>query len=123
MFIHLFLGLLLLVSYIQECSDAENKAKTSKEALPEAKTDDAPTALLARPMPDDLTRIRGIGARTAEQLQAAGIVTFDDLAALNHDQLMELLRGPRLHSSTWPEQARLAAAGDWQALEEFQVGL
>ena len=112
MFIPLFIGLLLLAIYLEECSSAENKAKTPNDALPEAKTDG-----------DDLTRIQGIGASTAEQLQAAGIVTFADLAALNYDRLMEIMEGPRMHMNTWPEQARLAAAGDWQALEDFQAGL
>jgi hypothetical protein len=30
---------------------------------------------------------------------------------------------PARYSSTWPEQARLAAAGDWQALEKLKKQL
>ena len=73
--------------------------------------------------PDDFTTIRGIGPRTAERLQAGGITTFSQLAEASEDRLIDLVGGPRMSLSTWPEQARLAAAGDLQALEAFQEDL
>jgi len=75
---------------------------------------------------DDLKRIEGIGPRIAGVLQEAGITTFDQLANTGADQIREILKvaDPRLlrlaDPTTWPQQAALAAEGNWQALEELQ---
>jgi predicted flap endonuclease-1-like 5' DNA nuclease len=71
---------------------------------------------------DDLEKIEGIGPKIAGVLQAAGINSFAQLAANDPEQIEAILRqaGLRLSdASTWPEQARLAAAGDWQGFEEL----
>jgi predicted flap endonuclease-1-like 5' DNA nuclease len=74
------------------------------------------------PAPDDLKRIEGIGPRYSGVLQAAGIRTYAQLAAASPDQLDQILeaedrRLARLADPTsWPEQAALAAAGNWEAL-------
>jgi predicted flap endonuclease-1-like 5' DNA nuclease len=47
----------------------------------------------AEAMPDRLTAIRGIGARTAEALNAAGVWTFQQLADADPDALAEALDG------------------------------
>ena len=74
--------------------------------------------------PDDLKRIEGIGPKIASVLQAAGIATFASLADTDVSRLQEILdKEPRLRladPSTWPQQARLAADGDWTALEKLQ---
>jgi hypothetical protein len=73
--------------------------------------------------PDDLTRIAGIGPKISSVLRSAGIVTYAQLATTDVDQLEQILAdsGIRLADpGTWPEQARLAAAGDWAALERLQ---
>ena len=70
--------------------------------------------------PDDLVRIEGIGPRIASILRAADISTFAQLAATDVSRLRELLvaaKLPFINPETWPEQARLAAAGDWDAFE------
>jgi predicted flap endonuclease-1-like 5' DNA nuclease len=77
------------------------------------------------PSPDDLTRIEGIGPKISEVLQATGIRTFAQLAGTEVRRLQEILEaaGPNLrlaNPSTWPEQAGLAAKGDWAALETLQ---
>ena len=82
-----------------------------------------PAAEQEPPVTDDLTRIWGIGKSAAAQLQAAGFVTFSQIAALDNAQLVELLGSQWMKMETWPEQARLAAAGDWQALDAFQSEL
>lgn len=70
---------------------------------------------------DDLLIIEGIGPRCAGVLRAADIHTFRQLADADVARLEELLRAadPRLlhlcKPDTWPEQAALAAAGDWEA--------
>jgi ribosomal protein L30 len=70
---------------------------------------------------DDLELIEGIGPKIASVLTAAGIVTFADLAAADVSRLTEILeQEPNLRHAdpgTWPEQAALAAAGDWDAFK------
>lgn len=79
--------------------------------------------------PDDLKRIEGIGPKIASVLQAGGILTYAQLADSDPDQLRQILveSDPRLgritKPDTWPEQASLAAAGDWDGLEELKSGL
>lgn len=73
------------------------------------------------PKPDDLKRIEGIGPKISALLQEAGISTFAQLAAAEASRLEEILAEAGLSAlakpATWPEQASLAAAGDWEALE------
>ncbi len=75
---------------------------------------------------DDLEAIEGIGPKIAGVLRAAGIATFTELANTTVDHLRQVLEqaDPRLlrlaDPATWPEQARLAAAGDWEALQTLQ---
>jgi predicted flap endonuclease-1-like 5' DNA nuclease len=79
--------------------------------------------------PDDLRKIEGIGPRISSVLQAAGIATFEQLAASKAEELERILReeDPRLarlaDPTTWPEQATLAAVGEWAALEDLQEEL
>ncbi len=78
----------------------------------------APEPLMA--MPDDLKRIEGI-------LNAAGITTFAALADTPVMRLREILnaelRGSIGSPASWPEQARLAAAGAWDELKRRQDNL
>ncbi len=89
----------------------------------------APAPEIAPVEPADLKRIEGIGPKISSVLQAAGITTFAALAATEVSRLEEVLEAesPRLlrlaDPATWPEQARLAAAGDWEGLEAFQSTL
>lgn len=81
------------------------------------------TAKPAPPMPDDLKRIEGIGPRISDLLQAAGITTFAQLAATDVSRLDQIVREAGITLAdpvTWPEQASLAAAGEWDALEALQ---
>lgn len=73
--------------------------------------------------PDDLEIIEGIGPKIAGLLKAAGITTFAQLAEADLDRVQEILRAANLRladPTTWAEQARLAAKGDWTALETLQ---
>lgn len=77
--------------------------------------------------PDDLTRIEGIGPKVQKVLNQAGIMTFAEVASRTPDQLKEVLeaarfRGP-IHPGTWPQQAGLAAKGDWDSLKNLQKQL
>jgi predicted flap endonuclease-1-like 5' DNA nuclease len=75
--------------------------------------------------PDDLKAIEGVGPKTADVLQSSGIGTYAQLASAGVDQIKVILgeNGIRANPATWPEQARLAAAGKWEALETLQAEL
>ncbi len=86
--------------------------------------------LLAATVPagagDDLTRIEGVGPKVSSVLHEAGVTSFAALAAADAGDLRRILRGAGLRLSdpaSWPEQARLAAAGDWEGLEQLQAQL
>ncbi len=72
-----------------------------------------------------LTEIEGIGPKISETLNAAGINTFLDLAVTPVDDLRKILAdaGLRADPSTWPEQATLAASGNWDDLKKLQDSL
>lgn len=73
--------------------------------------------------PDDLKMLEGVGPKVASVLNAAGIVTFAQLADASVESLQSLLdeAGYRyMNPASWPEQAALAAAGDWDALKKLQ---
>jgi hypothetical protein len=73
--------------------------------------------------PDDLKRIEGIGPKISGVLAAAGIQTFGQLADADVGRLQQILTDAGMtlaDPGSWPEQARLAAAGDWTALQKLQ---
>lgn len=76
---------------------------------------------------NDLKIIEGIGPKIERILHDAGIKTFADLAAISVAALEKIVReeaGIRVaFPETWPEQAKLAAAGEWSALETLQEEL
>lgn len=77
---------------------------------------------------DHLELIEGIGPKIAAVLRAKDIVSFGQLAAMTPEQISALLQeaGPKFrlaNPGSWPQQARLAAAGDWDALEKLQKEL
>lgn len=59
---------------------------------------------------DDLTRVKGIGAKLAEVLNSAGLTSYAQIAELSPESLSEILvkadtRNKRFNTSTWPQQA------------------
>jgi predicted flap endonuclease-1-like 5' DNA nuclease len=76
--------------------------------------------------PDDLKKLEGIGPKVASLLKENGITTFAQLAETPVAKLEEILDANKLqmmHPGSWPQQAELAAAGDWEALENLQEEL
>ena len=72
---------------------------------------------------DDLSRIEGIGPKIAEHLKVNHIKTFAQLAATDPKKVHEILvyGGFAAHDpATWPDQAKLAAAGEWDKLNQWQ---
>ncbi len=76
---------------------------------------------------DDLRRIEGIGPKMAAALNAAGILTFAQLAEAGEDTLRAAIEAAGMRfapsMSSWAEQAQLAAQGDWAGLEALQASL
>ncbi len=76
--------------------------------------------------PDDLTVIEGIGPQTAAALHAAGVTTFDQLVTADPQRLAHIIDEASLafgDPSTWSEQAKYAAQGDWRGLKSLQDDL
>lgn len=77
---------------------------------------------------DDLKVIEGVGPKIAGLLAEAGIDSWAKMAKTKPAALKKVLNeaGSRykMHNpATWPEQARLAAAGDWEGLKSLQDSL
>jgi predicted flap endonuclease-1-like 5' DNA nuclease len=74
-------------------------------------------------IPDDLEIIEGIGPKIAKLLQEAGISTFAQLAQADISNLRSILFSANLRvndPTSWPEQAKLAAAGKMDELKQLQ---
>lgn len=74
---------------------------------------------------DDLTKIEGIGPKISSLLKAAGIKTFAQLSVTEADKIREILleAGNRYKAhdpTTWPKQAAMANAGNWDELQAYQ---
>ncbi len=62
-------------------------------------------------LPNDLEEINGIGPVYAKRLRAAGIKTFEDLAACTTDQLADIVgKGRTADYESWISQAKVYAA-------------
>lgn len=77
---------------------------------------------------DDLTRIEGINLSIGNVLNRAGISTYSALSAMPVVKIREILAhaGTRTafrDPATWPMQASLAAAGQWNKLSVWQEEL
>jgi predicted flap endonuclease-1-like 5' DNA nuclease len=75
--------------------------------------------------PDNLKKIEGIGPKIAGILNENSIWTFAQLAQADVVHLKVILEnaGPRFrlaNPATWPEQAQMAAAGEWDNLKALQ---
>lgn len=75
----------------------------------------------------DLTIIEGIGAKMAAALVAAGISTFDKLAAATDVEIRQAIEKAGMSFSpslaTWATQAEYAARSDWSGLQQYQSQL
>ena len=99
----------LMVDFIGK-PDEERKAETPKQAEAKKET-------------DDLVKIEGIGPKVSKALKDAGITTFEALANTSVEDIQKILSDAGLKmmdATSWPEQAKLAAAGDWDGLKAMQ---
>ncbi|MEM7572062.1 MAG: helix-hairpin-helix domain-containing protein [Bacteroidota bacterium] len=78
--------------------------------------------------PNDLKVVEGIGPKIEGLLKDAGINTWSELAEATVDRIQGILdaagdRYKLAKPGTWPEQAGLAASGNWDALKTLQDNL
>lgn len=74
---------------------------------------------------DDLTKIEGVGPKVQGLMNQAGIMTFAQLAARTPEELDAILDAAgsiykAMDETSWPKQAKLAAAGKWDELKKLQ---
>lgn len=97
-------------------SDAPGARSVDEAAVPAGETTADANAIAEAPaeaptvQQDDLTRLSGIGPKTATLLAAAGITSYAQLAAASEPELRAILlnAGPRfrlIDPSAWPAQA------------------
>lgn len=81
--------------------------------------------LIKKYVENDLKVVEGIGPKIEQLLNNAGINTWVGLAESSKETIQKILsdagsRYKLADPSTWPKQARLAADGQWEKLEEYQ---
>ncbi len=96
-----------------------------KEEAPAKKEAPKTAAKKTADKPDDFKKIEGIGPKISELISNSGITTFAALAETSVDRLKEILDEAgsryRMHDpTTWPEQSKMAADGDWDKLKKWQ---
>lgn len=106
---------------VENCVLTVPAEAAKKKSAPKAK---APKAV-AEVASDDLTKIEGVGKKIALLLNKENINTFKDLAKCTVKKLQLILdtAGSKFNvhdPATWPKQAKLAAAGDWETLTKLQ---
>ena len=111
--------------YVENCVITVPAEEVKEAKAPKAKKVKAePEVAVA----DDLTKIEGVGKKINELLVAENIVTFKDLSKLTAKKLKTILEAAgnkfSMHDPTsWPKQAKLAAAGKWDELNALQKEL
>jgi F-type H+-transporting ATPase subunit gamma len=106
---------------------AEKSKAESLKVDAAQKAEAKPKIAAATAEADDLTKLEGVGKKMSAALIAGGFDSFEKIANASEDALRQAIEaaGMKLAPSlgTWPEQAKLAAAGDWDALETLQNSL
>ncbi len=113
---------------VEEEVNTESVAKPAKAAKAVKEKKATAKAEKPAPTPDDLTKVEGIGKKIAALLTAENILTFKDLSKISSKKLKGILEVAgskfQMHDPTsWPKQAKLAAASKWEELEELQKEL
>lgn len=106
----------------------EEPAKAKIEELQVEKVEEVAVSAAVDAKADDLKKIEGIGPKIEELLQNADIKTFTSLAQSTPDKIKEVLEAAgsryKMHDpTTWPDQAKMAADGEWDKLKEWQDSL
>ena len=109
---------------------AEEVAAEAEAVVEETDAEDVKEAEAAAAAgePDNLRVIEGIGPKVNNALKDMGITTFAQLAAADPEKLEADLRAANVRilpgaPQTWPDQAALAAKGDWEGFEKLTESL
>jgi len=109
--------------------------REDEEGEPEVvETRDVSIEVDAKVEPDDLKKIEGIGPKVSSLLNEAGIITFQQMVEAGAEKLQQMVEAgaeklekildeadlQMINADTWPDQAKLAAAGDWDTLSKLQ---
>lgn len=114
---------------LAQIAATENNARELERTLAEKEQEVTTLSARINSMQDDLSTLDGIGPKVSTVLRLAGITSFSRLASTDIDKIREILEAenPNLlrltDPSTWSEQARMAADGDWEALSALQNDL
>jgi predicted flap endonuclease-1-like 5' DNA nuclease len=97
----------------------------ANEPISEPEPEPVPDVIAPASTPNDLKRIEGIGPKTASILSHAGIISFQALSDLTPAEIKDILRAAKSRGvpTSWPAQAKLAAAEDWDGLTKLQAKL
>lgn len=112
--------------YIEPLSVVDESVVDVKETVAKAVPAPAPKAAETTvSVADDLKKIEGIGPKIEQILNENGIKTFLELSNTDAAKIKGMLEAAgnryRTHNpTTWPEQARLAANGEWERLKMWQ---
>jgi predicted flap endonuclease-1-like 5' DNA nuclease len=122
-----------------QCAACEDKSAAQARLIEElsGRVEDLAKKLAEKSQPapppkpepvDDLELIEGIGPKIAEELKAAGIRTFKQLAATSVAELQKILKAggtkyARNDPSSWPKQAQLIIEGKKAELKALQDSL
>ncbi|MCK5812630.1 MAG: hypothetical protein KAH03_00160 [Cocleimonas sp.] len=110
-------------------SDAKSSIKEKTSGVLDNTKDNMSEAnsVLSSPLEatDNFKKIEGIGPKIETALHTAGIRTYADLRASDHDTLKAVLTTAssafKMHDpETWPYQADLAYNKKWEKLKEYQ---
>ena len=109
----------------EQLQTAQAEIENLRKQLATTQTKAKSSAPVEVPQIDNLQRIEGIGPKIAHILNNSGIFSFTQLAQAETEHLKTILAkaGSRYkvaNPETWPEQAQLAANGDWTALKALQ---
>ena len=114
---------------VLRAEDAESRESKLGSSLEAKELKFAELHQRSRRMTDDLTEISGIGQKISSTLRNAGVKSFKKLAATDPGKIRNILEeeNPSLlrltDPTTWPEQARVASDGDWDALSKLQSSI
>ena len=126
-----YTGVFNSVVYLNEAKKIAEKKTTAKKntvrkiVKPTAKKVVVKATKKLKTNKDNLRKIEGIGPKIEKLLNEENVLTFVQLAKAKITFLRKILENAgsrfKMHDpSTWAEQAKLAAKGNWTALEKLQ---
>jgi small subunit ribosomal protein S2 len=111
----------------EEETETAKAKKVKEEAKDNTEAKESPAPKKAgKSDADDLTKVEGIGPKAAEALVNAGLETYAKLAKSSPEAIKNILteassRMAHLDPGSWPKQAKMAAEGKWDELDEWQA--